>query len=160
MLVMKQDEAADRLTNVVAFAAWIEAAVSSDDWNVTCVLCVRGQLQDHSAEHDTHNVVLQVLTDTGQLDVDGNVDCLENVLWADTAVHQDMGATNGSTSEDDFFGDIDGLPLRRSRGGELHRVRGEVARGRIRGEYEARDGSVGEDGEIRPRRERVDVRRA
>ena len=109
------------------FALWVEAAVSSDDWNVTYVLRVRGRLEDHSTEHDAYNVVLQMPTDIRQLDVDGDIDCLKNILWTDTAMHQDMKATDSSTSEDDLFGGIDGLPLRRSRGGKLHRVRGEVA---------------------------------
>lgn len=70
-----------------------------------------------------------MLADTRELIEDRDVNGGQNVLGADTAVEEDVRATDSATSQDDFLGDVDrharavlGLCV-------LNRVGGQVAGG-------------------------------
>ena len=53
-----------------------------------------------------------MLSYTWQLEVDGNVHGLKNVLRSDTAQHEHLGAANRTASKDNLLGNVHGLTLR------------------------------------------------
>lgn len=57
----------------------------------------------------THNVILEMLSDTRKLDVNGNAGSVQNILRTNSTVHKYMRATNCATSQDNFLSDINGL---------------------------------------------------
>ena len=99
-----------------------------------------------------HGVILQVLTDTGKIQGDVDASGSQDVLWSNTAVHQKMGASYRAGSQQNLLLSIDGGNGTTPGLGELDTGGSEVAV-----ENDLGNGGVGQDVEVRARRQRVNV---
>ena len=109
------------------------------------------------ARNLTYDMVLEMLSNTGEGVDDGNTSGAQDVLGTDTRVEKDVWGTDGTTSKDDLLGDVDSETGRVPVSGVLDGVRGEVVAGA--GEEDPRHSGVREDGEVGPWWEGVDVSR-
>ena len=110
------------------------------------------------ARNLTYDMVLEMLSNTGEGVDDGNTSGAQDVLGTDTRVEKDVWGTDGTTSKDDLLGDVDSHAGRVPGGGVLDSVGGEVGTGATV-EEDPRDRGVREDGEVGPWWEGVDVSR-
>ena len=123
-------------------------------------VCQDGTLQTMK-RGTTHDVILQMLTDTRQLDLHRHVRTRQNILGAYTAMQKHMRTTHSPSTQNNLLINLHSLLRRTPSTSKLHRrhVLIPIAVGRV-AENETGDGSVGEDGEVRTRWERVDVCRS
>jgi hypothetical protein len=94
----------------------------------------------------THNVVLQMLSDTRQLYVNRNVHCLKHVFRADPAQHQHLRTADRAACQDDLLRDIDRARLCAACRSKLDGARSKIPLRRVGREYDACDGRIGENG--------------
>ena len=106
-------------------------------------------------------MILQMLTDTWQLDLHRHVRTRQNILGAYTTMQKHMRTTHSPSTQNNLLVHLDSLLRRTPSTSKLHRrnILVTVTVGRV-AENETGDGSVGEDGEVRTGWEGVDVCRS
>lgn len=97
-------------------------------------------------------MILQVLTHTGKIQRYVNAGSNEGILWPNSAVHEDVGTSDGAGGEQNLLANVDGVDGTTLRSGELYTGGGEVAV-----EKDFRDGETGQDVQILARGQGIDV---
>ena len=99
-----------------------------------------------------HDVILQVLTDTLKIQLDGDAGSGQNIFRSNTAVHQDIWTADGTRSQDDLLADVDGR-----NGAAFDVTELNTGSGHVVIEEDLSDGGVGQDVQIGARGQRIDV---
>ena len=98
-----------------------------------------------------------MLTDTGEVDSDGDTSGGEDIAGTNTTELKDVRAADSTTGNDDFLINLDGLDGCTPVGGVLNS--GSLSASGSVGEDDLGDGCVSEDSKVGAVRERVDVSR-
>lgn len=56
----------------------------------------------------THDVILQVLANTFEVQQNGDTGSSQDILWTNATVHEDIWASNRTSGQYDLLADIDG----------------------------------------------------
>lgn len=97
-------------------------------------------------------MILHVLTDARKIQFYINTGSGQDILWSNTALHQDIGTSNRTCSQNDLLPDGDGGDGAALEPGELDTGGSEVVI-----ENDLRHGSVGQNVQVIAGWERIDV---
>jgi hypothetical protein len=100
----------------------------------------------------THDVILHVEADTRKIQQHGDTGSSQSILWPNAALHQDIGTSDRSSSQDNLQLDIDGGNGATPDGGKLNTGGSHVAV-----ENDLEDGGVGYNVQVVTRGQTVDV---
>jgi len=101
---------------------------------------------------NTHDVVLKMVTNTREIHLHVNVGSSQDVLRSDPALHQDIGTSDRTSSQDDLLPNVD-----RGNGTTLDPGELDSSSGELVVENDLGNGSIWQDLQVITRRQRVDI---
>lgn len=107
---------------------------------------------DGEKEGGTHDVILKVLANTLNIQEDGNTGSSQDVLGPNTAVHQDIGTSDSTGSQNNLFADVDGGDR-----ASLNSTKLDTSCSHLIIEKDLGDGGIRQYVEIGTRGQRIDV---